>query len=94
MEVVIDICEETFEAICREKNSDWIPLWLVGIIKNGLQLPKGHGRMIDADSFKETLDYYIREAGWSKEHNESLGWCKEFIDAELTVIEADKESEE
>ena len=43
-------------------------------------------RLIDADSLKETLDYYICEAGWSKEIKMALRWVKdEFIDAEPTV---------
>lgn len=43
-------------------------------------------RWIDADHLKETLDYYIREAGWSDEINMALGWVKdEFIDSELSM---------
>lgn len=43
-------------------------------------------RLIDADNLKETIDYYIREAGWSNAINETLGWVKdEFIDAEPSV---------
>ena len=43
-------------------------------------------RKIDADHLKETLDYYIREAGWGEEINKALGWVKdEFIDSEPTV---------
>lgn len=49
-----------------------------------------HGRLIDADALKETLDYYIREAGWSDEINEALTWVRdEFIDHEHTIIEAE-----
>lgn len=44
-------------------------------------------RLIDGDHLKETLDYYIREAGWSKEINMALGWVKdEFIDSEPTIV--------
>ena len=43
-------------------------------------------RRIDADHLKETIDYYIREAGWGEEINMALGWVKdEFIDSEPTV---------
>ena len=42
--------------------------------------------LIDSDSLKETLDYYIREANWGDEVNKVLGWVKdEFIDSETTV---------
>lgn len=50
-----------------------------------------HGRLIDADALKDTLDYYIREAGWSDEINEALTWVRdEFIDHEPTIIEAEE----
>jgi hypothetical protein len=54
------------------------------------ELPSGHGRLIEADSLKETLDYYIREAGWDEKTNRVLGWVKdEFIDGERTVVESE-----
>ena len=59
-----------------------------------IELPEEHGRLIDADVLKDTLDYYIREAGWSDEINEALTWVRdEFIDHEPTVIEAEGVSE-
>ena len=64
---------------------EWCPL---------VELPAEHGRLIDADALKDTLDYYIREAGWSDEINEALTWVRdEFIDHEPTVIEAEGVSE-
>jgi hypothetical protein len=57
-----------------------------------VELPEKHGRLIEADSLKETLDYYIREAGWGEEINRALGWVKdEFIDSEPTIVEAEGE---
>ena len=54
------------------------------------ELLEEHGRLIEADSLKETLDYYIREAGWDEKTNRVLGWVKdEFIDAEPTIVEAE-----
>ena len=62
---------------------DWCPL---------VELPEKHGRLIDAERFKETLEYYIREAGWGISINQALRWVvDDFIDAEPTVIEADGE---
>ena len=53
-------------------------------------LPEKHGRLIEADSLKETLDYYIREVGWDTKTNRVLGWVKDdFIDAERTVVEGE-----
>lgn len=43
-------------------------------------------RYINANDLKDTLDYYISEAGWTAAHNEALTWVKdEFIDAERTA---------
>lgn len=59
---------------------DWCPL---------VEIPV-HGRLIDADALKETLDYYICEANWGDEVNKALRWVKdEFINSENTVIEAE-----
>ena len=54
-----------------------------------VEIPE-HGRLIDADALKETLDYYICEANWGDEVNKALRWVKdEFINSENTVIEAE-----
>lgn len=59
-----------------------------------IEVPELHGRLIDTKQLKETLDYYIREAGWSDEINKALSWVKdEFIDAEPTVIPSSEEAE-
>lgn len=61
MKLVIDISEEDYEYI---KNSNDMNF---NAIKNGTPLPKGHGRLIDADELLEEInqfDYYdnVREA--------------------------------
>lgn len=56
-----------------------------------VELPEKHGRLIDANKLKETLDYYIAEAGWGPGVNEVLGWVKEFIDSEPTIVEHESE---
>ena len=59
---------------------------------NATEVPEPHGRLIEADKLKETLDYYIREAGWSDEINKALSWVKnEFIDSEQAIIPASEE---
>ena len=50
------------------------------LIKNGKPLPKGHGRLIDADAL------------WKKWVFDAIG--KQEIDDAPTIIEADAESEE
>lgn len=62
---------------------DWCPL---------RPLPEKHGRLIEDSHLKDTLDYYIREAGWDAKTNRVLGWVKDdFIDSEPTIVEAEGE---
>jgi len=78
-------CFDDYSTDYRTKRSEHCPL---------TEVPEPHGRLIDADKLKETLDYYISEAGWSDEINKALSWVKdEFIDSEQTVIPASEEAE-
>lgn len=53
------------------------------IIRNGTPLPKGHGRLIDADALIDSLDASDRDI-----------YCKAVIEEDApTIIEADKEYE-
>lgn len=58
-EVVIKIPEELLNKI-DDKNYQNVILWyattLYCAIKSGIQLPKRHGRLIDADAFIKTLE--------------------------------------
>lgn len=47
MQIVIDVPEEYYKAITEIPNNQCTADML--IIKNGTPLPKGHGRLIDAD---------------------------------------------
>ena len=87
MEIVIKIPEELYEAykgrppMLGDAGMDMI----AQSIANGTPLPKGHGRLIDADAFGKELHRYT-EAPYQYA-------LKVFNDAP-TIIEADKESEE
>lgn len=81
MQIVIDIPEEKYlyaKAMIdggKEKNP------VVIAIGNGTPLPKGHGRLIDADAYIDK--------------NEVFGWLDDMIVDEFnaitpTIIEADK----
>ena len=88
MKVVIDIPEDDYKLACNYP--DALIACYAHYIKAGVPLPKKHGRLIDVDALKETLDYYICEANWGDEVNKVLKWVKdEFIDSENTVIEAE-----
>jgi hypothetical protein len=81
MEIVIKIPEEEYRNIClMSKNG--IGMALYDWIANGTPLPKGHGRLIDADAFGKELHRYT-EAPYQYA-------LKVFNDAP-TIIEADKE---
>ena len=85
MQVVIDIPEETYYATLEREqlaicNDNDIYKW----IKNGTPLPKGHGRLIDADVLlKYSVLLKYRYKAISLIH----------VIKELTVLEADKEQE-
>jgi hypothetical protein len=48
MQIVIDIPEEEYNII-KGVSTKRPMLWAEYLIANGTQLPKGHGRLIDAD---------------------------------------------
>ena len=88
--------------VCVTHDSHGVVHWVfqnqdtLEFLKHGAvtEVPEPHGRLIDADKLKETLDYYISEAGWSDEINKALSWVKdEFIDSEQAIIPASEEDE-
>lgn len=50
MKLVIDIHKKDYQSIL---NSGQVPYGVVCAIMNGTPLPKGHGRLIDADYLRE-----------------------------------------
>ena len=80
MQIVIDIPEEVYNSIqdndyCGISNSD-----MYNAIVNGIPLPKGHGRLIDADML------------WDLYHDNNYDFY-EALDDVQTIIEADSEKE-
>ena len=83
MQIVIDIPEEMHEQI----KDGYVPLGISKYLKNGTPLPKGHGRLIDADNVKSHFS--------DRDGDEFTAF--HFYDAvenAHTIIEADKESED
>ena len=87
MQIVIDIPEETYKATC---NGCMLPPDVENVvqgIKNGTPLPKGHGRLIDADKI-------ISEATERMKYPANHKYM-ECVIAHMvlapTIIEADKE---
>ena len=84
MNIVIDIPEEL------ANKEHWYTdkeIWtVIKAAQNGTPLPKGHGRLIDADKF----DVYILKDK-SEEFVDGAGRVLAQIDDAPTVLEADKE---
>ena len=81
MKVVIDISENDYWLACN------YPETLIGVyaqaIKNGTPLPKGHGRLIDAD----VVDDNIYDLTRSMDLN--YGQIIKVVDDAPTIIESD-----
>ena len=83
MQVVIDIDDKLYNRIkCLEPKSNTMLDVLMRSVQSGTTLPKGHGRLIDADALKNE---------WKN------GFHKKIVDALMndapTIIKADKEEE-
>lgn len=77
IELVIKMPEEEYKNICL-MSKDGIGMTLYDWIANGTSLPKGHGRLIDADAVLA----------------EPIGNTYKDIEIAETIIEADREAEE
>lgn len=87
IELVIKIPEETYE-YWKEHKYEYV---LSEAIANGVVLPKGHGRLIDADEqifkIEEIYNGYMLSEDGGIVPNDFV----EFLEEAPTIIEADKE---
>lgn len=93
MEIVINIPDRIHYAIelgITVNGSDASQM-LIDAVKNGTPLPKGHGRLIDADKTKLLSDLfcYTKYTGIDEAPYEDATKALEYA---TTIIEADKES--
>lgn len=88
MELVINIPEKIYEAsqVMDVKYEDVIQIPLE-VIANGTPLPKGHGRLVDADAFKKKVCTYQQTGCGDCKHSLC---CPEDVP---TIIEASSEEE-
>lgn len=82
MKLVIDIPEEIYLNVKKDYLYDTEVI--VNAFKNGTPLPKGHGKLIDADSMKTIKN--IQSANFN-----AVELIRLWIDKQDTIIEADKE---
>ena len=94
LKLVIEIPEEVYELL---KNFDWESLPKEKFdelasyeytIAHGTPLPKGHGRLIDADAIE-----YDKESLETDSSQVFLVVDKDSIDLMPTIVEADKEND-
>lgn len=94
MQIVIDIPDKTYHSIKNTKQVGERNCWiLTNAIINSTPLPKGHGRLIDADEL-----YKQDKEDWLTLNNApfiSTDYAHVFaeIDNAPTIIESDTESE-
>lgn len=95
MKIVIDIPEEmykeyVFVTLCRGSGKT-ITDNLLKAIKEGTPLPKGHGRLIDADALEKKMCDREEELGDDRALWESSAVSVALDMFAPTIIEADKE---
>lgn len=95
MKIVIDIPDEKYEVIKSVSYYTFpkeMKEWGLEAIRNGTPLPKGHGRLIDADKMKNKM-LYSHDIGAEIETNGTEATINYIFDDAPTIIEADTESE-
>jgi len=95
IELAIKISEDSYKATC---NGYMLPSDVedvVNAIKNGIPLPKGHGRLIDSDKLDTRLNFVLNHTGGYKDTPIGTGIViamAENLDAP-TVLDAEAGSE-
>ena len=102
MKLIIDIPEEDYRTICKNKENAIIAHDTCRRIANGTPLPKGHGNLIDADKMIKELNERIqtfdegrneirKQFGEPEENNQIPLWMwKGCCKTCGIIIEADK----
>jgi len=81
MKIIIDIQKELYTNILATWKD--IHPQMHSILKNGTPLPKGHGRLIDADWIEDNCPYYYSD------EDATLCYAIRDIDKAPTIIEKD-----
>ena len=91
IEVVIKIPEEVYEQFRKDQKEKYVSAMIsTDIIANAIQLPKGHGRLIDAD---ETLKRIADKSKKSDNLDVINGLCGATAIIYDMLIESGQESE-
>lgn len=95
MQIVIDIPEEYYKIRESIENGSIESKMILNSLKNGIPLPKGHGRLIDGNLLKKNICKWLRPS--KPDENEmvevadiAVSTIAE-IEEQTTIVEADKE---
>ena len=91
MQIVIDIPDEAYCAICSLKDNtiyDKFEPYIARAIKEGTPLPKGHGRLCDLDAALKCMEEVADDKSSIKEC--AMGFF-DWACSKRVVLEADKE---
>lgn len=95
MKIVIDVPEKVYNHFCRGcRFFDEVEESIIAIT-DGTLLPKGHGRLIDADELIKQLEVMANDE-WNKQVGSSKGLEEviDIVDDISPIIEADKAEED
>ena len=93
MKIVIDIPEQVYNTLIETGNYGYYSFDAKKAIKNGTPLPKGHGRLIDADALNISHGVFLPKVGENKYGCPMDAVFADEIEEAPTIIEADREVE-
>ena len=88
MQIVIDIPEEIYERIITKTDYAYDVMRTIRAVERGKVLPKGHGRLIDAD---EMIADFVESKAISISERFKIS---NIVEHQKTILEADKEIDE
>lgn len=94
MQIVIDISEKDYQTLKKKDKFDAIYLnYYEKLIVYGTPLPKGHGRLVDADKLNRKKKYCFQTESGAFPKSEWFIKADDLFSAP-TIIEKDREVEE
>lgn len=95
MKIVIDVPDDYMKYIDIYEKGSLFDMVLTNAIKNGISLPKGHGRLIDADKLNEELTLLRDGEYFVGKYEAKLAICsaQTLIDNASTVVEMGEEKD-
>ena len=93
MQIVIEMTEDDYKKVQDGRAAVTV---MRNAIRNGIPLPKGHGRLIDADALEQRLEYDMRDADKRCDFYrvDRINTAENYVADTETIIEADKEGAE